>query len=268
MRRLGREKKGQFIIIAALMMAIMIISISSIIYSSVTYFKTERWEEYVVLIDSVKTGTARVLEISLANYTQTLNNLILNNNLNKWSNESLKRAYPGFGVILTYTFPSSSRVYQAYGVSIRYSNGLNYTRYQPTSFSAANTSASLSLTTAGLTGYSFVTSAFLKERILDAKYYTSANPKYLSVYLSVEREDSIPITNLKKDGFSLKVYVNSRWTDVPANDLSFSRYYSSTYNMFIYELRYSTTSQPSRASVAVTDTRGIRVVANSTVTSA
>ena len=59
--RLGREKKGQFIIIAALMMAIMIISISSIIYSSVTYFKHERWEEYVVLVDSVKTGTSRVV---------------------------------------------------------------------------------------------------------------------------------------------------------------------------------------------------------------
>ena len=261
--RLGREKKGQFIIIAALMMAIMIISISSIIYSSVTYFKTERWEEYVVLIDSVKTGTARVLEISLANYTQTMNNMILKDNMDKWSND-VKQAYPGFGVVLTCTFPSSSRVYQVYGVSIRYSNGLNYTWYQTTSFSAANTSVSLSLTTAGLTGYNFVTSAFLKERILNAKYDGTA--KKLSIYLSVEKEDSIPITNLKKETFSLNVYVNNKWTDVLLNDLSFSRYYSSTYNMFIYELGYSTNSQPSLASVAVTDTRGIRVVANSTVT--
>jgi len=258
----GREKKGQFIIIAALMMAIMIISISSIIYSAVTYFKHERWEEYVVLIDSIKTGTSRVVEISLANYTQTLTNTILSSNLDRWSND-VKQAYAGFGVILTYTLRQGT--VQAYGVSINYNIGLNYTWYKSTSFSAANTSASLSLASAGLTGYNFTSSAFLKETILAAKYYDSANPKYLSkylsIYLSIEKEDLIPITNLKKDNFALKV----DGSDVPSADLSFSRYFSGTYSMFIYEIRYSVTSKPTGVSVTATDTRSIRVIANSTV---
>jgi len=257
--RLGREKKGQFIIIAALMMAIMIISISSIIYSSVTYFKTERWEEYIVLVDSLKTGTSRVVEISLANYTQTLNNTILKDRLDKWGND-VKKAYAGFGVILNYTLPSA-RV-QAYGVSINYTRGLASTWYKNASFSAANTSVSLSLASAGLTGYNFLASAFLKETILAAKYDGSG--KRLSVYLSIEEEDLIPITNLKKESFSLRAKLAGNW--VAFTDFSVSRYFSSTYNMFIYEIRASATSTPSLASVTATDSRGIRVIANSTVT--
>ena len=252
--RIGREKKGQFIIIAALMITIMIISISAIIYGSVTYFKHERWEEYVVLVDSVKMGTSRVVEISLANYTQTLNNTILGVNLGKWSND-LRQAYAGFGVILTYT--KLQGAVQAYGVTINYNMGLAYTWYQNASFSAANTSVSLDLSSAGLTGYNFVTSTFLKETILDAKY--DASKETLSIYLSIEREDLIPIANLKKDRFSLQV-------DGVSEDFSFSRYFSGTYGMFIYEIGYSTTSQPSMVSVTATDTRGIRVIANSTVT--
>jgi len=251
---LGIDKKGQFIVIAAMLMSIMIISISAIIYSSVTYFKAERWEEYVILVDSVKTGTTRVVEISLANYTQTLNTTILRDNMDKWSPD-VKQAYPGFGVILTYTLPSA--LTQAYGVSINYALGLARTWYQATSFSAGNTNVSLSLASAGLTGYSFSTSAFLKETILDATY--TAKTKMLTIYLSIEREDLIPITNLKKDSFSLRV-------DGVSKDFSVSRYYSSTFSRFIYEIRRENEpSLPFVVSVTATETRGIRVIANSTV---
>jgi len=253
--RLVKEKKGQFIIIAALMMAIMIISISSITYSSVTYFKHERWEEYVVLVDSIKTGTSRVMEISLANYTRTLNSMVLNNNLGNWSNDA-KRAYPGFGVILTYTPRQGSE--QVYGLRINYNKGLNYSWYQKTAFSAANTSLSLSLASVGLTGYNFISSAFLKETILDAKW--KQTDKILYIYVSVEKEDLNPVTNLKRENFSLQI-------DGPSRDFAFSRYFSSTYNRFIYELRRDqVTSKPFLVTVTATDPRGIQVSACSTVT--
>ena len=146
-------------------------------------------------------------------------------------------------------------------MSINYNKGLNYTWYQKTSFSAANTTVGLSLTLAGLTGYSFVSSAFLKETILDAKW--SQLDKTLTVYLSIEKEDRIPVTNLKKEGFSLR-FLTSSWE---SGDFSFSRYFDSSYNMFLYKIqRASVASKPSLVSVTVTDTRGIRVVANSTVT--
>ncbi len=98
--RIMKQKRGQFIIIAALIVAIMMVSISITMYGAITYFKHERWEEYLAIIDNIKLGSYRVVEISLANYTSTLNNETLRYNLNQWAND-VKRAYAGFGVILS-----------------------------------------------------------------------------------------------------------------------------------------------------------------------
>ena len=84
--KIVKHKKGQFIIFATLIIAIMIISIGTIMYSTVTYFKHERWQEYLMVIDNVELGSRRVVELSLANYTMLngTNNQTLVNNLNNW----------------------------------------------------------------------------------------------------------------------------------------------------------------------------------------
>jgi hypothetical protein len=254
--RLVRERKGQFIIIAALLISIMILSISTIIYGTVTYFRQERWEEYLTIVDSVKTGSANLLEISLARYSQTNNSTVLRDNLNQWVRD-VRKAYPGFGVDLNYTLASGVR--SAYGLSLNYSLGLARTWNQRVSFSAANVTFTINIASVGLTGYSFSTHAFLKMNIRDAVYYSRSDKRYVAIFVNVEKEALAPIISLQQGNFA---YVK---LDGVNQSFTLKRYYSTTYTSYVYELRAtSVAALPSSVEVAVLDARGIKTVSTFT----
>jgi hypothetical protein len=266
--KLVRNKRGQFIVIAALLISVMIISASAVMFSAVTYFSHERWEEYIIVIDGIRTGTANVLQLSLANYTQTLNNTVLKTNLDAWR-QDVGRAYSGFGAILSST--PASGTYSAYGMSLNYVNGLASTWNQQISFSAANTTGSLNITSVGLEGYKFKSSVFLKMQIADVIYYAGkgSDPNYIGVRVIVYAEGLEVITNLQKSNFVLFQIggVNQTYT--------FLRYYESVshsgvpaLNTFVYEMRYQVVSKPGsvKAKVSAIDARGIKVTGNATLT--
>ena len=270
--RLVRNRRGQFIIIAALLIAVMIISASAVMFSAVTYFRHERWQEYLIVIDGVRTGTGNVLQLSLANYTQTLNNTVLKSNMGSWQMD-VKNAYTGFGAIMSYSLASGTRT--VYGMSLNYVNGLAYTWNQPISFSAANATGNLNITSVGLTGYSFTSSVFLKMNITDALWYDGQgnDPGQIGVRVIMYAEGLSVLTGLQKSNFVLfqigSPGVNQTW--------SLYRYYESTghsgnpaLNSFVYELRYthSSKTQPASviATVSVVDARGIKVTGRATLT--
>ncbi len=269
-----RQEKGQFIIIAALLISILIVSVSTIMYGTVTYYRHERWEEYLSLIDTLKINSRRVVEISLANYTRSpYDNRILRENLHQWQSD-IRKAYPGLGPILTYTLTNST-IEIEYGdedVEVEYINGLAIDWYNETSaraFSAANVTFHMNITSVGLTGYKFISASFIIEEILSAVY--DASEKSLAVKLSLDKEGLVPIINLPKDSFSLSVKNTSgQWLSL---DFSLGRYYDSdpSINRFVYELykdELSPQEEPSAVSVTTIETRNIKVVANSTVTQA
>jgi len=254
--RLNRDKKGQFIIIAALLIAIMIISASAVMFSAVTYFKHERWEEYLIVIDGIKAGTANLLTVSLANYTQTGNTSVLKTNLNEWR-QDVKSAYSGLGVILNYSLASGS--YAVYAMTPNYNLGLNSSWYKSLSWSAANATLSVNMTSAGLTGYTFASAVFLRMNITEVVWYSKQNKQYLLIVLTVDKEGPAPITNLQAGNF---VQVNV--SDAPRNFAS-RRYYSITYGCFVYEIRVnSVTSKPLSVDVTLVDNRSIKTVSTST----
>ncbi|RLI47205.1 hypothetical protein DRO69_01120 [Candidatus Bathyarchaeota archaeon] len=253
-----KHKKGQFIIFATLIIAIMIISIGAIMYSTVTYFKHERWQEYLMVIDNIELGSRRVVELSLANYTMLngTNNQTLINNLNNWQ-INLTKAYPGFGVALKYSVANNS--YSAYGLNINYSLGLASLWYNETSFSAANATFNLNITSAGLTGYKFLVSTLLKVRIFNATW-SNAN-KDLTVYLAVYEENLIPIVNLDESNFSIKD-VNNNTIPISSSNRVYDLNYGPIYRLYCADV----TSNPLSAQVTVVDARNIKVITNSTVT--
>ena len=241
--RIVKQKQGQFIIIAALLIAIMMVSASTIMYGAVTYYRHERWEEYLAIIDNVELGSRRVVEISLADYTwnNCTDDTILKDNLNRWVNDT-KKAYAGFGVIVSY-----------------YDDELSDDDdwYENESFSAANATFTIDITSVGLRGYKFTAPVFLRMKILDAIW--DGSEQKLAVSLTVDKEDLTPVTNLERDNLSILV-------DDEPKDFTLVLYYSETYDSFIYEIQCSIEDQPSIVSVTVHDTRGIKVIANSTVT--
>jgi len=265
-----RERKGQFIVIAALLLSIMIVSVSTVIYGTVTYFRQERWEEYVTIVDSLKTGSSNVLEISLAKYSQTQNSTILRDNLNQWVRD-VRKAYPGYGVDLSFTPLQGVR--SAYGMSPAYNIGLNRTWDKKVSYSTANVSFNLNIASVGLTGYNFSAHVFLKMNITDALYYPDNDQ--VGIRVIIQAEGPTPVTSLQKSNFLLFQVDGANKTAT----FTLYRYYESkghptknpTYpalNAFVYELRYGdVTSQPSSLSVviAIRDSRGIHVRGSDTI---
>jgi len=242
----------------------MIVAIGVIMYSTVTSFRHERWQEYQMIIGNIELSSQRVVEISLANYTWTMNNAVLRDNLARWqidlaglSQDNQTSAYPGFGVSLGYWLPTGSQ--QAYGWNITYIQGLASQWNKPRSYSAANVTLSLNLTSVGLTGYKFVASAFLGV-ILNATYDDDNN---LVISIAVEKEDLIPVTNLDKDDFFIN---NTKLAEIPHSTLTHFYEMDNGVLRSIYRIVLPSDPTPSNVFVAVVDSRKIMVVANSTVT--
>jgi hypothetical protein len=232
--RIVKEKKGQFIVIAVMMIALMIVSIGAIMYSAGTYYRQEQWEEYVTLVEHVRLSTVRLVEISLANYTASGNNSTLKDNLNQWQND-LRKAYPGYGIVLTYDL--------ADGTNINYSQGLASHWNENASYSAANATFALNTTSVGLEGYRFMATAFLNLTILNVD---TANDV---ITVAVTGEDGNPIKDLKKDNFQVG----------GINVASVVSSYSETY-ILVYTIKCDG-SIPASVTVTVRDQRGIIVVA-------
>jgi len=235
MRRLIKQKKGQFIIIAVLLIAIMMVSIGTLLYTAVTYYKHEPWEEYLTLIGNIELSSRALVELSLSNYTHTLNTNILKANSEQWQS-NLAKIYSGHGIALTYSLAS--------GTEYNYSLGLTHDWNKTASFSAANATFNLNIASVGLTGYKFMATAFLNLTILDVA------SKEINV--TVTREDGTLITNLKEDNFQVDgVNVTAV---IPVHDQ-------------IYKLVYIIECDKplsSSATVRVWDQRGIRVIAKET----
>jgi hypothetical protein len=260
-----RQKSGQFIIIAALMISILIVSLGAILYGTITYFRHERWEEYLSLIDTIKIGSCRVVEISLANFTLTLNSSILKDNLNDWRRDIIK-AYGGYGVVLSPELAEGA--YQTDDLNVTYSSGLNSTWNKKVSFLAANATFQLNMTSIGLYGYKFTTFVLLRMNITDALYYSSSDE--VGVRLIVKRENLKPLTDLQASNF-VEFQV-----DGESKSFAVLHYYDSqTLNAFVYELRYvhgpPNPGTLGNVTISLVDTRSIKVtgqVFNLTVTDA
>lgn len=237
--KIVENNKGQFIIIAVMIIAIMMISLSVTMYSASTYYKFERWEEYMTLIDHVKLNTIRAVELSLANYTNNPSDIsILTENLMKWQVD-LRKAYPGYGVVLTYEL--SNAVYQVSGTNINYSQGLGKSWNQPTSVSAASAKFTLSFESIGLEGYVFEAVPSLSLKIL--------NVNSSGIFLTVRGEDNVPVTGLTKENFN-----------VAGVDISSVASFYNPDEALIYRI-LCTVNVSSPITVTVTGQRGIKVTA-------
>jgi len=238
MKKLIKHKKGQFVIIAMLMIAIMIISIGAVMHKAVTYYKHEPWEEYLTLIGNIELSSRRLVELSLVNYTNanTHDNNILKDNLQKWQN-NLTRIYPGYGISLNYELAS--------GTDYNYYLGLTRHWNETASFSAAKVNFTLDIASIGLTGYKFVATTLLSLRILGP-------PANNEITVTVKGEDGTPITNLKEDNFRVVEPNNATITSVtPRYDEE---------NIIVYIIKCEGNIN-TPVTVKVWDERGIQVTA-------
>ena len=230
-RKSFKQKKGQFIIIAVLFIATMIISIGALLSSTLTYYKYEPWEEYITIIDGIKSNSNQLVEISLSNYTLTnfTDPTILKTNLNQWKTD-LPEIYPGFGINLDYELNNE--------------NGMIYDTDNTSASISANVTFSLDITSLGLTGYKFNTTPSLNLTILNP------NPAENEPINVVVTRNGAPLFDLRKENFQIN----------NGSNFSLTNQYDEQ-NTFVYSIIYnSPITTP--VNIGVCDQRGIKLIVN------
>ena len=238
MRSFKRNKKGQFVIIAVLLVAIMIVSIGALLHGAVTYYKHEPWEEYSTLIRDVELNSRQLLELSLVNYTQTGNQNVLNESLSRWQKDLL-RIYPGVGINLEFTLANGLTTVDVR--NLNFEQGLVRDWNQIVSYSAAKANFSLSISSMGITGYAFTAEILLKLDIV--RYDQDAS----TVTLIVTSENGDQVSNLNQGNF--------RVNNNPVNSVTSSL--DQVSNALKYTIDYQGPSPPL---VEVWDQRGIHII--------
>jgi hypothetical protein len=218
----SREKRGQFVIIAVMLTAIMLVSIGALMYGAVTYYKHEPWEEYSSLIGDIEVNSGRVVELSLAQATSSGGGVsILSENLEKWKKD-LMDIYPSNGISL-----SSSGHQLTLGS-------------EPTAKVPVFT---LNIYSIGLEGYKFSVEVSLS---LDIWLDSSTSPYNLTAL--VKSESGEPVTGLGVENFRINDALPESVTPFFHEDLE----------TLVYKIQFEGAS-PTNAKV--TDSRGITAVA-------
>jgi hypothetical protein len=205
-----KQKRGQFIIIAVLMVAIMIVTIGAIMYSAVTYFRYERWEEYLMIIDNVKMGSHQLMEIGLANFTKTCfekhadDRSVFNKILDQWKND-LRESLPGTGLAVDFLNRSQllSSPKLVGGTYIPERQVYDFVKcywYYPASVSSAYAELSINLSKSGLYGYRVPILIYLAVE-LDLEYLDQNPTQIDNINMIVTREYQRPVVGLTPNNF-------------------------------------------------------------------
>jgi hypothetical protein len=210
----ARQRRGQFIIISALLVAILIVSVGAIMYGAITCFKNEQWAEYLSIINQIRTGSQRLMEITLANFTRNgfengmVNRSLINDVLNEWRT-SLRKSFPGYGISIDFINSSMllSPAMFIDGIYIpeRQVYFIKCYWYYPSSVSGFYLDFAVNLSHFGFYGYRTDLLIYLNAEI-DLSYLSQSPSQIDSLEITVTREHQTPVSGLNSDNFIVHRY--------------------------------------------------------------
>ncbi len=244
---LVKNKRGQFVIIAVLLIAMMIISTAAIMHGVVTYYKHEPWDEYSTLVSNIELSSRHLVELSLANYTRTKDPNVLRNNLLGWQS-NLSKIYPGYGIALEHNLSSGPR--NVFGTMISFNSGLNYTWEKRKSLSVASVNFTLDVTSIGLKGYKFNAFSLVNMTIINNPVASGGR---MLINVTVTDESRNPLIGLKKDNFLPSGFPYSGYAAA-------AEYHPQYGQIYTIECK-GVNSTPTQIILSVWDSRGVQVKA-------
>ena len=202
--KFARGKRGQFVIIAALMVVIMIVSIAVVMYSTVSYYRYESWEEYMGSVDNVMAGTKEVLVFTLANYTKNMyekgvaNKSVVGDMLIRWATD-LYKAFPSYGLNVTF----SEAIMWAYNRPIY--NFIKCYWYRPEGLSGVCAEVKIDSLKFGFYGYNTSVLYCLYAKV-DISYI-ERNPDFVrNINVTVLKENRQPVVDLTAANFEVLMF--------------------------------------------------------------
>lgn len=231
MRRLFTNKRGQFIVIAILFISIMIISVAVFVYSTVTYYRYQRWEEYLTIVDNIRRNSQKVLRIGLANFTQNFlegrvrdkgeyEAYTLRGLFNSWERD-LQKIYAGIGIDLEFNAVGNRLIASKWTVN-NSSHIIKCFWYGSDSVSSAFANISISLSSYGFYGYHIVSEEYLRLQV-DTSYMESELQNITSLNVIVTKEGENPVCGLSPSNFLIKRFDREidTWRQVNVTDVAY-----------------------------------------------
>jgi len=216
LRRLFTNKRGQFIVIAILFISIMIISVAVFVYSTVTYYRYQRWEEYLTIVDNIRRNSQKVLRIGLANFTQNFlegrvrdkgeyEAYTLRGLFNSWERD-LQKIYTGIGVDLEFNAVGNRLIASKWTVSDS-SHIIKCFWYGSDSISSACANLSIALFSYDFYGYHTTLEEYLRLQV-DTSYIDMNQSEIRSLNVIVTKENENPCFGLTNSNFEVVWFNN------------------------------------------------------------
>ena len=189
----------------------MIISVAVFVYSTVTYYRYQRWEEYLTIVDYIRRNSQKVLRIGLANFTQnflegTVRNkeeyeaYTLRGLFSSWERD-LQKIYAGIGVDLEFNAVGNRLIASKWTVNDN-SHIIKCFWYNPDSISSACANLSIALFSYGFYGYHTILEEYLRLQV-DTSYIDMNKSKIQSLNVIVTKENENPCFGLTDSNFEV-----------------------------------------------------------------
>jgi hypothetical protein len=234
------NKKGQFSIIAALLVAVVLIGTVVVTYSTIRNSTVREQPPIQSAIDETNLAIKQILGFTVGYYGS-----ILKSTGNSTYAKGLATDYLQSGLIYT------TNMHPEWGTSFNVtSTQLQVSWYSNESYSSGSLSVSYNLTGLGITGITYDTSCSLAVQIMP-----TANNK---AQLSVVKDEDEPLINLGKSNFKFYHYENATFGWNQVNPLNEQAYSNGT-----YQLSVPSGIDVNSYMIQVEDQRGVMVVASS-----
>jgi uncharacterized protein (UPF0333 family) len=195
-----RNNKGQFSIIAALLVAVILVASVMSTYSAIRYNNTESQPQTLTAIDEVNQALSKLLGFTVGYYGS-----VLQVTGNTSYAQGLARNYLNSGL------KNIVEIHPEYAMSFTVKNmSLQIAWYATESYSSGQLTVGYDLTGLGLYGMSYTPQCRLDMQMFKSD---SGSPAYLSLL----QDESKPLSTLTSDNFRFYYYVDSdqAWELVP-----------------------------------------------------
>ena len=187
--------RGQFSIIAALLVAVVLISTLILTYSTIRNFPTGGQPQVLNAIDETNLALKQVLGFTVGYYGSVLQ---ITGNVDYANASACKYLVSGLNYI--------SKIHPEWALSFNLKKvDLEAYWFTGQSYSRGSITVEYNITGLGIYGISYATSCKLTVNVLGAV----DNQAYISVTVDEKNE---PLVNLGKSNFKFYVYTNSSWT--------------------------------------------------------
>jgi len=236
----SRANKGQFSIIAALLVSVILVTAVISTYSMVRHSPLQESPKVLTAIGEMNTDIKRILDFTVGYYGS-----ILQVTGNSTYAKGLATSYLQSGLLnIAHSHPEWNPSFELN------SENVSTNWYTPQSYSMGNVSVTYSLAGLGIEGVQYKTSSVLKVSLLEPIHTNETR-------INIIRDNNEPELGLEKQNFNFYKYnyVNSTWSLVnPENDPVIS-------SNGTYVIEIPAGVDPDAYSIKVSDQRGIMLTA-------